>query len=346
MTTRHRQRKTPADNPGSPEEIEVHAQDGTRLSMRRFRGAGPAVLLLHGLAARSLIFDLPGRSLAQWLAQNDFDVFVPELRGHGASEWPGHDWGLREYLTLDIPALIDAICATSGRDALHWIGHSMGGILLLCHSILSPDPRIASALTIGSALTLRHGDCFYKKYIPFKPLFSHFKKIPVGAYYRCISPLIGRDIFSNLTRPTVWPKNIEGDFSRRLHRDGFCSAPITLLLDLIGCFDERGLSIRDVEGKEEFHFWENRRRCALALRMFAASRDVNVPAASVIQTARALNRENSLTIFGKDFGCEEEYGHCDLIVGKNAAREVWPKILAWLRGEWRPDAPNEDLVIP
>ena len=303
--------------------------------MRRFRGTGPAVLLLHGLAARSLIFDAPGRSLAQWLAQSDFDVFVPELRGHGASEWPKRDWGIREYLTLDIPALIDAICASSGRNDIHWIGHSMGGILLLCHAIFYPDPRIASALTIGAALTLRYGNCFYKKYIPFKFFISKFKKIPVGACYRFTAPLIGRDIFSGIARPTVWPKNIEGDFSRRFHRDGFCSAPVSLLLDLIGCFDERGLSIRDAEGREEFHFLENCRRSSLPLRMFAASCDINVPAASVRQTARALNRERALTIFGRDSGCEEEYGHCDLIVGKNAAREVWPQIQAWLGGEWR-----------
>lgn len=319
-----------AEGARPPETIGVRAADGARLSMRRHAGDGPAVLLLHGLAANRRIFDVPGRSLARFLARHGFDVFLPELRGHGESEWPERPWGIREYLALDIPAILDAISAANGHGKIHWIGHSMGGILLLCHGILSPDLRIASALTIGSALTLRHGDCFYKKFIPLKPLFSLFRKIPIDTCYRCLAPLVGRQALGFIERPTAWPPNIEGDFSRRFHRDAFCAAPVSLLLDLIQCFDARGLSIEGVAGNGRFYFWENCRRFAIPLRMFAASRDINVPAASVVQTARALCCERAVTVFGKASGCQEEYGHCDLIVGKRAASEVWPSILAWL----------------
>jgi pimeloyl-ACP methyl ester carboxylesterase len=315
--------------------MHVHVADGTRLSMLHFKGSGPAVMLLHGLAANSLIFDLPQRSLARFLAQNDFDVFLPELRGHGASDWPSQSWGMREYLTLDIPAILDAICRASGQSQVHWIGHSMGGILSLCYGILSSDTRVASVLTIGSALTMRYGDCFYKRYIPFKSLISFLKSIPLGIIFRVISPLVGRNRLSFIDRPTVCSRNIESDLSRNFHRLGFCSVPFSLLLDLLCAFDERGLALKGQANGCDFYFWENRERLTLPLRMFAASEDYNVPPDSVIQTAKAMNCENELYVFGKKHGCLEEYGHCDLIIGKNASREVWPRILSWLQGEWR-----------
>jgi hypothetical protein len=37
-------------------------------------------------------------------------------------------------------------------------------------------------------------------------------------------------------------------------------------------------------------------------------------------------------VFGKAFGQRQDYGHVDLIVGKEAFAEVWPDVLAWLEG--------------
>lgn len=326
-----------------PSTIEVRAQDGARLLMRRYPGPGPSVLLLHGLAATSAIVDFPGRSLARWLAEQGFDVFVPEMRGHGQSEWPTQSWGMRDYLTQDLPAIFDAICATSGRDELHWVGHSMGGILLMCHAIFCPDPRLQSGLSIGSALTLCHGPSFYRRYIPLRPLFeSWLRRVPIGLFYRVIAPLLGRGLLSRLERATVWPANLEGEHIRALHRLGFCDAPVKLLLDLVTSFEETGLSIGATADAPAFHFWQERHRLKLPLRMFAASRDFNVPADSVIATAQALNNERRLTVFGKASGCQEEYGHCDLVVGRHAETEVWPHIRDWLGGGFRQELPPTD----
>jgi len=35
-------------------------------------------------------------------------------------------------------------------------------------------------------------------------------------------------------------------------------------------------------------------------------------------------------IFGKEFGQAEHYGHFDLLLGKNAAQEVFPVVAEWL----------------
>ena len=34
--------------------------------------------------------------------------------------------------------------------------------------------------------------------------------------------------------------------------------------------------------------------------------------------------------FGKRYGQREDYGHYDLLVGRHAPSEAWPRILEWL----------------
>ncbi|MFC1611811.1 alpha/beta fold hydrolase, partial [Myxococcota bacterium] len=129
-------------SPAAPaEQFDVLARDGVRLAVHRVRPDsrdGPAVMLLHGLASNRRAFHFPGRSLAEWLAGRGFDCYLPELRGCGESERPAFDWWIDEYLCQDLPAIIDAIRLRNGNVQIHWVGHSLGGLLLLCYGILFP----------------------------------------------------------------------------------------------------------------------------------------------------------------------------------------------------------------
>ena len=124
-------------------EHTATTSDGWRLALRRYppaAGTPPRnhpVLCLHGLGASSVVFDLePERSLARHLAAAGFDVWTADLRGHGASDRPGRGsprrfgWSLDDHLEKDVPAFIDTVAAASGASRLHWVGHSLGGILL------------------------------------------------------------------------------------------------------------------------------------------------------------------------------------------------------------------------
>jgi alpha-beta hydrolase superfamily lysophospholipase len=63
-------------------------------------------------------------------------VYVVELRGHGRSARPagGFRWTCDDYLQRDLPALLRAVCADARADAVHLVGHSMGGILALSYA--------------------------------------------------------------------------------------------------------------------------------------------------------------------------------------------------------------------
>lgn len=143
-----------------------HTQDGQRLAITEVdRGArhpagsprSPA-LLVHGFAQNRLAFTrgpLPGVLLDLGLR-----VFIGELRGHGRSResldggaFERHEWGMQEHLQYDLPGMMQHVLRHSGASKLHYLGHSMGG--LLGYAALASHPPFASLS--GWAAPLRLG---------------------------------------------------------------------------------------------------------------------------------------------------------------------------------------------
>lgn len=91
------------------------ADDGVRLHYQ-VQGAGKPVVLIHGLTASSLFFrkQLP-------VLSGHFQVIVPDLRGHGASETLGDHLTLSR-LALDMKQLLAALNISRAS----FIGWSMG----------------------------------------------------------------------------------------------------------------------------------------------------------------------------------------------------------------------------
>ena len=95
------------------EEIELH---GHRVSYRR-AGAGPVVLLIHGITGSSATWEHVIEPLAE-----RFTVVAPDLLGHGESAKPVGDYSLGAYAS----GLRDLVAAL-GYDRASVVGHSLGG---------------------------------------------------------------------------------------------------------------------------------------------------------------------------------------------------------------------------
>jgi pimeloyl-ACP methyl ester carboxylesterase len=85
----------------------------------RTGGANPPVVLLHGLTCSGATW-LP---IARVLERN-FDVVMPDARGHGGSSAPLHGYTYADHAT-DVIGLIDAL--ELERPIV--VGHSMGGMV-------------------------------------------------------------------------------------------------------------------------------------------------------------------------------------------------------------------------
>jgi pimeloyl-ACP methyl ester carboxylesterase len=123
----------------------IELVNGNRLHLKRFftNQNSPPVLMLHGSIENGNIFySSSGKGLAPFLCKNDFDVFVPDLRGRGDSTpriSRDSNFGLSEILREDIPAFIQKVKQLKGDTPQHWIAHSWGGVLLLAYLAKNPS---------------------------------------------------------------------------------------------------------------------------------------------------------------------------------------------------------------
>lgn len=90
----------------------------------------PPLLLIHGGRDHAHNWD--------WVAQalhNDYHIIVPDLRGHGDSEWAhGGQYALIDYV-LDIAQLLDQL----QLFPISIIGHSLGGSISCQYSGIYPE---------------------------------------------------------------------------------------------------------------------------------------------------------------------------------------------------------------
>ncbi len=92
--------------------------NGIRIHYLRTGGAKPPVVLLHGLMGSGACWTPLARAL-----EGEFDVVMPDARGHGGSSAPQHGYRYDDHAS-DVVGLIRALALS--RPVL--LGHSMGGM--------------------------------------------------------------------------------------------------------------------------------------------------------------------------------------------------------------------------
>jgi lipase len=103
--------------------------------------AAPTVVCVHGVSAHGRRF----RKLAEERLASRFRVLAPDLRGHGRSEWEP-PWDLATHVGDLLETFEDARpCA--------WVGHSMGGRLVLELAARAPD-RVRCAALLDPAIQI------------------------------------------------------------------------------------------------------------------------------------------------------------------------------------------------
>lgn len=316
----------------------VRASDGWRLAAHRYcegKPTGLPVILCHGMSANRYPFDIKGApSLARYLKARGWDVWVVELRGSGMSDRPSfltadvpYTWTFEDHLRKDLPAFISYVLERTGSPAVHWIGHSMGGMLGLAHVAEQTVPSIASMVAIGSPVD------FSKMRMRAFPILARLRRL---LYLTHVPPMpfIGRLIIPvahKLPRCLLGlfqPSNIAPSTARRVVALG------STLITSRGLWMDFGRYVETrVLGPERGQpYLENLSQSRVPILTLAGSEDRMAPPESVV----ALCNEGKGTtggarmILGKESGCVEDYGHMDMLLGIRAEREVFVPIVEWL----------------
>jgi len=123
----------------------ILTSDGVRVAVRDLGGRGRDLLLLHGLASSSHIFDLVAPRLA-----DRFRVVAYDQRGHGESGKPSARYGF-ERVTADAIEVIDAL----GLERPIALGHSWGANVVLELGVRAPERVSGLILLDGGFSSLR-----------------------------------------------------------------------------------------------------------------------------------------------------------------------------------------------
>ncbi|HET9595994.1 MAG TPA: alpha/beta hydrolase [Anaeromyxobacteraceae bacterium] len=315
---------------GEDEVIHAETRDGWRLALGRRRPRGPArsppVLLVHGIAANRASMDFPVArwSLSAHLAAAGFDCFALDLRGHGLSRRarPGapRRWTFDDYLRLDVPAALDAVCAVTGQPAVLWVGHSQGGLLGMAACEAYPD-RVAGLVALGAP-------AFFSVQDPVR-LLARFGFLFTGRWNRFVARMLAP--FSGYWHPPVSQIAINGrNVTRPVYRRVLVNVVEDISSGVLRQF-ARWIATDAFAALDGAHDY----RAALAscrqpALLVAALADRIAPPPVVERAAERWGGEKTVLTVGAP-GDALAYGHSDLLFGRNAPDEVFPRIAAWLR---------------
>ncbi len=111
--------------------------NGINLHYTRTGGSKPPLILLHGLTANGACWAALAHAI-----EEDYDVIMPDARGHGKSSVPDHGYRYEDHAN-DVVGLTEALRLS--HPIL--IGHSMGG--LVAAVVASRAPQLLRCLILA-----------------------------------------------------------------------------------------------------------------------------------------------------------------------------------------------------
>jgi len=308
----------------------VETKDGWRIAVARRAPRGeprlPPVLLCHGLSANrgNLDFGVARWSLALALAEAGFDCFAPDLRGHGGSRRarPGapRRWSFDTYLAQDIPAVLDDIRAATGSERVLWVGHSQGALLGLVAAGMYPA-RIAGVVAMAPPTHFSSQDAL-RRLLPYAFLAT-------GRGHRLLAraaaPLAGW--FHPALAQLAWnSRNVEGRIYRQVMANVVEDVPAGVLKQFVDW--ARRDRFASVDGLTDYRVGlSGARQPALFI---SGAADLLAPLAAVRAGYDLWAGEKEYWNAGREAGLSVDYGHSDLIFGRRAPEEIYPRVVQWL----------------
>ena len=257
---------------------------------------GVPVILLHGsFSNRRFWYSPKGIGLGAYLAREGFDVWIPEMRGHGLSarnEGYRHN-RVADYARYDLPAIAAFVAEQAGQIP-HWMGHSLGGTTLAAalggHYL--DAGQVASAVLFGSQVS--------RTYWPLKvPPLQWSTRLLLKRFEHVSGPRFKRG-------PEDEPMGILLE-SMRWH-------------GLFGRF-----------GDKKDDWWSGLRHVQVPLLCVAGAGDQQDPEWACRELFEQMgSAQKEFWCLGRQEGFSEDFGHVQMLVSKAAQSQVWPKVAGWL----------------
>lgn len=320
--------------------LEVPTADGWTLALHHFPPAPDAprrrhpVILCHGVMSTSYTWDLNARtSLATWLARRGFDVYALDLRGGGESLKPGmfdaqaYDYSIDSYIEFDVPAAIEAVSKQAGGAPVHWVGHSMGGMVMYAWLPRDSQGQVRSFTAVGSPPSL-------SDHLPM--MTDGAALFPLADFF--LDELPGGDLatmYSGWAHLTVLPplhilwnvENTTPQERQQLAAHATANISARVFEQFIASL-EAG-RFQSYDGEQDYT--AGLARISTPTMMLAGNLDhLGTPSVMADGFRRLGARDKRFVVLGRAHGAHGDYGHLDLAMGRHAPADVFPTIFDWL----------------
>jgi len=320
--------------------VRARTRDGWQLALgtRRPRGPErrPPVLLVHGLSSNRWALDagVASVSLAAHLAGAGFRTFSLDLRGHGDSRRGPPDavpWNFDHYVNEDVPAALEAIRKETGEDRVLWVGHSLGAVAGMVSCQLHPE-RIAAIVAIAGPMSF-DVDGRVARYVRKGALVD-------GRFNRTLAAMVAP--WAGLAYPpaaelAINGRNVERAVFRRLLANGIEDVSRPLFHQLAEWVTQD--VCRSADGGRDYRAGLS--SCRQPALFLAAPLDPLAPPEVVRSSFQSWGGPRTYVEFRRDAGHAADYGHTDLLVGRNAAADVFPVVSAWLQARSGPSGEGQ-----
>ncbi|MCK6527331.1 alpha/beta hydrolase [Myxococcota bacterium] len=330
--------------PQAPEEERVRTADGWELPLLRYPASPGAprhhaipVVLVHGTGVNRMNWmATPRHDLAAYLSRRGFEVYVPELRGSRASVPPERsglragDWDFDTHLRRDLPALLARVGRRTGSRSVYYVGHSLGGILGYVYAAEEDPEGIAGIVALGSPTRIDP--------LGGAQAGAEKRRGMAPRRGRLDAPGLVRFVLPFLTNPGVRlahllsnPENVDGEVVRAVLRDGLEPVASGLLRQYI-----RWVGAAEITDRHGRGYRERLERIACPALLVAGRADAVVPAWQVRSAYEDLSAaDRTWLVLGRAWGFSADYGHADMVIGRAAPDEVFPRIGDWLEDRER-----------
>jgi len=340
--------------------------DGWKLAIHHYAPAKPdptlhPVILCHGIGLNHRFWDVtPEMSFARHLTDLGFDVWVPAVRGNGDSERhgasalhasmmfsrpqrladakaagatqpkpDGGDYTIDDHLVHDLPAIIAHVKKATGSAKVSWVGHSMGGMIILGALERFPRDDIAAAVTVGSPTVLVDpisvGMALLAKFEGIVIMLNGHTSL--GELSR-LGGLTAHRVPNPIDSSYFHVPNVDRGLLAIMNRSVYEDVSAGVMHDLaVLCRTKKWLST-----DEKFDYSAHLENVKAPTLFVVGSVDAVASPDSVRHGFdRIASKEKKFVLAGPADGSPRDYGHCDLILGLHARRETWPVIVDWLR---------------
>ena len=318
------------------ESLWGETKDGRKIHIMFFKGGEKKkrnfpVILCHGFGAQGRYWYFDDElSWPKKLNDEGFNVFVPDLRGVGKTGGP-YDFSFEDYI-YDVEAILEKVLKVEGVDKAHWVGHSMGGMVI--YLSVSRNPQIQKKLKSFTAISSPYKiwgpwelwKITHKNYENLSQFFKKVDSIPFSTSSYSFS--IFGDIIYPILKITkliylenfVWNlDNVPRDIRKKAMR--YATGPVSTRV--LEKFSKVFL------GYEDFNFSFEKFKVP-ALFIVGTKDYLASPPTVKLAYSKASSENKKFILAGVGEWFQTDYGHVDITASKLATEEIFSQVLNFI----------------